>query len=124
MNDRGISHFVQTVDNFPRGGGRHLLFDQIISLENLSISWDEFRRGKENKSDVQQFALNLEDHLFDLHQRLAENRYKHESYSSFYIQDPKLRHIHKASVADRALQHAIDQIIEPLSETTFIFDSY
>ena len=46
------------------------------------------------------------------------------NYKSFYISDPKLRHIHKAEVVDRVLHHAIVKIIEPIFEKSFIFDSY
>jgi len=101
-----------------------MIFDKIISLENLFLAWVEFKKGKENKPDVQKFALNLEDNIFDLHQQLKSNTYYHSNYKSFYISDPKLRHIHKAEVVDRVLHHAIVKIIEPIFEKSFIFDSY
>lgn len=100
------------------------LFEKITSLENLFSAWNEFRLGKESKLDVQEFGLDLEDNIFQLHDDLRNNSYRHSSYKSFYLHDPKLRHIFKARVRDRILHHAIVKIIGPIFEKSFIFDSY
>ena len=55
---------------------------------------------------------------------MANKTYKHSDYYSFYVKDPKLRHIHKACVKDRVLHHAIFRILYPIFDKTFIFDSY
>ena len=80
--------------------------------------------GKENKLDVQQFGIDLEDNIFKLHDDLINNQYVHSSYQSFYIHDPKLRHIFKANIQDRILHHAIVKVIGPIFEKSFNFDSY
>ena len=100
------------------------IYDQIISLENLFSAWREFRRGKKNKPDVQQFEFNLEDNLFELHQELKTKTYQHYHYTPFWIQDPKLRRIHKAGVRDRILHHAVFRVLYPIFNKGFIFDSY
>lgn len=112
--------------NIKFGGvrGKRNLFHEIICLENLFLAWQKFRRGKRNKFDVQEFEYNLEDNIFQLHQKLKNRTYKHSIYKSFYIQDPKLRCIHKACVKDRVLHHAIFRILYFIFDTTFIFDSY
>lgn len=100
------------------------MFDQIISLENLFFAWDEFRRGKAQRRDLMEFEINLEDNIFKLHNNLVNNNYSHSLYFSFFVHDPKRRHIHKASVQDRLLHHAIVRVIEPIFEQGFIFDSW
>ena len=65
-------------------------------MENLLKAWDGFKKGKREKNDVQLFEYNLEDNLFCLYRDLIYKRYCHGQYTDFYIQDPKLRHIHKA----------------------------
>ena len=45
-------------------------------------------------------------------------------HEAFNISDPKPRHIHKASVRDRLLRHAIYRILYPFFDRTFISDSY
>ena len=99
-------------------------FEKIISLENLFLAWKEFKKGKGSKSDVQEFELNLEDNIFQLHSELKNHIYVHSPYTAFYVKDPKLRHIHKACVKDRVLHHAIFRILYPVFDRNFIFDSY
>ena len=45
-------------------------------------------------------------------------------YLAFNISDPKPRNIHKASVRDRLVHHAIYRILYPFFDRTFINDSY
>ena len=106
------------------GGNSSEIFHKIISLENLFLAWKEFKRGKMKKRDVLEFQLNLEDNLFNLHEELKNKTYQHSHYTPFYITDPKLRHIHKATVKDRILHHAVFRILYPIFDKTFIFDSY
>lgn len=100
------------------------MFDKIISLENLFDAWTEFKKEKNNKNDVTEFEINLEDHVFALHEDLKNGIYKHGGYFSFFVHDPKRRHIHKASVRDRLLHHAVHRVIEPTWNKVFIFDSW
>jgi RNA-directed DNA polymerase len=100
------------------------MFEEIISLENLFKAWNEFQKDKAKRSDVLEFEMRLEDNVFQLHKELASGKYKHGNYFSFFIQDPKRRHVHKALVRDRLLHHAIVRKIEPIFERTFIYDSW
>lgn len=102
----------------------HNIFGEIISLENLFLAWQEFKKGKNKKIDVQGFEFNLEDNLFTLYRELKSKTYQHSNYTPFCIQDPKLRRIHKASVRDRVLHHAVFRILYPIFDKSFIFDSY
>lgn len=102
----------------------HTLYEQIISLEHLLQAWEAFKLGKRKKKDVAAFERNLEDNLFSLHEKLQNKTYRHASYTAFNIYDPKFRHIHKATVADRVIHHAIISVIEPIFDKTFIYDSY
>ena len=99
-------------------------FEEIISLENLCLAWQEFVVGKKAKKDVQKFSRHLMDNIVSLHQDLANQFYQHGGYVSFYITDPKPRHIHKASVRDRLLHHALHRILYPFFSRVFISDSY
>lgn len=108
------------------GGGlnSHVLYDEISSPLNLFRAWNEFKQRKIQKQDVAEFSVKLEDSLFKLSSDLRSGRYSHSAYTQFYIFDPKRRHIHKASVIDRLLHHAIFRVLEPTFERKFIFDSY
>ena len=99
-------------------------FEEIISIENLLFAWKEFLRGKRNKKDVQEFQLHLMDNILSLHNDLKNKTYIHGGYYAFNISDPKPRNIHKASVRDRLLHHAIYRILYPYFDKKFIYDSY
>ncbi|HBD24757.1 MAG: hypothetical protein A2566_00350 [Candidatus Zambryskibacteria bacterium RIFOXYD1_FULL_40_13] len=100
------------------------MFEKIISLKNLFDAWTEFRRDKKKKKDIAEFELGLEDNIFKLHEDLVRGRYRHGGYFPFYIHDPKKRHVHKASVRDRLLHHAVIRVIEPMWDSKFIYDSW
>ena len=99
-------------------------YDDIISVPNLLAAWQEFLRGKRNKKDVQEFQYRFFDNILSLHRDLKEKKYTHGGYHAFKISDPKPRDIHKASVRDRLLHHAIYRILYPFFDRTFISDSY
>ena len=81
-------------------------------------------RGKRKRKDVAQFSLNLMDNIIQTHQELKDKTYRHGQYQAFKISDPKQRQIHKASVRDRLVHHAIYRILYPHFDRKFIFDSY
>lgn len=100
------------------------LYSLIISQENLLYSWDRFKKGKRKKQDVALFEYHLEKNLFALHLDLKDKTYLHKPYLGFYISDPKVRHIHKATVRDRVVHHALFKLLNPIFEPTFIEDSF
>ena len=99
-------------------------FEEVVSVENLCEAWQEFIRGKRGKKDVQAFMLHLGDEIVSLHEDLMSGRYPHGNYVHFRINDPKPRDIHKATVRDRLLHHAIHRKLYPFFETLFISDSF
>jgi RNA-directed DNA polymerase len=117
-----------------RGGGGRIYhmgkiklsnnYNYIISVDNLLSAWKEFLCGKKLRKDVQEFERNLMNNILSLHRDLKNKTYKHSSYYAFNISDLKPRNIHKASVRDRLLHHALYRILYPFFDRTFIFDSY
>jgi len=99
-------------------------FENIVSLENLLEAWQEFLLGKNKRKDVQEFRINLMDNILKLHHNLVYHKYEHSGYKAFMVHDPKTRNIHKATVSDRLLHHAIYRQLYPFFDKTFIFDSY
>lgn len=99
-------------------------FEDVISLENLLEAWKEFLKGKRKRKDVQEFGLSLMDNIFQLHNDLANNTYNHGPYQAFRINDPKPRQIHKSTVRDRLLHHAVYRQLYPFFDKTFVADSF
>jgi hypothetical protein len=99
-------------------------YHHIISIENLLEAWQEFINGKKGRKDVQEFQRNLMSNIIALHTELKDKTYVHLPYEAFNISDPKPRNIHKASVRDRLLHHAIYRKLYSFFNRTFISDSY
>ena len=99
-------------------------FENIISVENLLLAWYRFQIDKKNKKDVLEFKIHLMDNIFDLHNSLKNKSYIHGEYQHFTIEDPKHRDIHKATVRDRLVHHAIYRALYNYFDSKFIYDSY
>lgn len=101
-------------------------FDDTISTENLLAAWKEFLVDKRKKSDVQEFQGRLMDNILGLHEELAAGSWRHGAYEAFTISDPKPRQIHKASVRDRLMHHALYRILSQLLVNVYMneFDQY
>lgn len=101
-----------------------LKYEDIITIENLFQAWDEFKKEKRNKKDVQKFERYLEDNLFELYKELKRKTYRHGMYQEFYVTDPKRRHIHKSIVRDRVLHHLLYKYLYEMFNKHFIYDLY
>ncbi|TAF11278.1 MAG: RNA-dependent DNA polymerase [Nostocales cyanobacterium] len=96
----------------------------ITDFNNLLLAAKKAQKGKRFKSDVLQFNYNLEQELFKLQAELKSQTYIPGNYRSFEILEPKPRLISAAPYRDRVVHHALCQIITPIFESTFIYDSY
>ena len=126
---RYVSFDLRITCGNSRGGNIILIgvshdYKSIISIKNLCEAWCEFIRGKKSKKDVAEFSLNLSQNIFRLHEDLRTRDYRHGAYEAFSISDPKPRNIHKATVRDRLLHHAIYRVLYPCLDKKFIYDSY
>ncbi len=101
-----------------------VMYDNIISFQNIHEAWCEFVSGKKKKMDVAEFQLRLSFNLYSLHDDLRLRTYRHGPYEAFAVNDPKPRSIHKAHVRDRLLHHAVYRVLYPYFDRKFIYDSY
>lgn len=99
-------------------------YQDVVSIENLLTAWREFLRGKRKRIDIAQFSLHLTDNIIILHQELLQKTYRHGAYTAFTINDPKPRSIHKATVRDRLVHHALYRLLYLHFDQSFIFDSF
>ena len=99
------------------------LFEQVISFENLIIAWEKARKGKTKKIYVIKFEEELFFNLMALHYELKYGAYTPKPLKEFILRDPKTRRIHKSEFRDRIVHHALVNIIEPIFDKSFIYDS-
>jgi RNA-directed DNA polymerase len=100
------------------------LFARIISWENLLAACFNALRGKRGRETTARFEYQLADRLLELQDELQSQRYEPGPYRSFYIHEPKQRLISAAPFRDRVVHHALCNVIEPVFERRFIYDSY
>ena len=96
------------------------LFDLIITKENFQSAFLKTRKGKRKSMSYLEFkeygALNLEL----LRQEVADRAYTRANFRTFYVYDPKLRLISSLPFRDRIVQHALNNILEPVYEPAFL----
>ncbi len=100
------------------------LYEEICSLKNLTLAWQKARKGKTKQEYVIMFEENIDENLLSLQKELIEQTYKPHPLRSFIIRDPKTRKIHSSIFKDRIVHHAIVNVLEPIFEKIFIYDSY
>jgi hypothetical protein len=100
------------------------LFPQVTAFANLCRAFRHASQGKQDQPDVQRFAYQLEDRLWDIKQDLEAETDTWGGYRSFWIYDPKKRLIKAAPFRDRIIHHALYNVLEPLYERSYIRDSY
>jgi RNA-directed DNA polymerase len=100
------------------------LYPQICSFENLLTAFYRARRHKPKTPEMCAFEFNLEEHLFALQEELQNQTYQPGGYHHFYIFEPKKRKVSAAPFRDRVVHHALCNVIEPIFERRFIYDSY
>ena len=82
------------------------------------------RKNKTSKFYVKLFEENLEENLREIQRELESQTYEPTALKKFIIRDPKTRVIRKSIFKDRIVHHAIVNVLEPIYEKIFIFDSY
>lgn len=100
------------------------LYAKVCSIENLQLAFKKARRGKTRKPYVISFEANLNRELQKLKTELETFSYVPRPLKTFVIRDPKTRVISASDFRDRIIHHALCNILEPIFEKTFIYDSY
>ncbi len=100
------------------------LYPQICKFNNIHLAYIKARRNKRYRPDVLKFTANLEQNLYDVQQKMLDKTYQTGNYRMFYVYEPKKRIIMALPFKDRIVHHAICNIIEPIFDSIFIYDSY
>jgi retron-type reverse transcriptase len=100
------------------------LYSRIHDFENLHLAYRKASLGRRFSSEVLQFHKNLEENLIEIQNELILGTYEPRPYRTFTIFEPKERIIHVAPFRDRIIHHAVMNIIEPIWDRLFIYDTY
>lgn len=99
-------------------------FERLASFENLYEAAQRARKGKRFKDAAARFHQKLAENLVRLRDELLDGTYRPGPYRTFTIYEPTRRFISAAPYRDRVVHHALCEVIEPVFERSFLFDSY
>ena len=100
------------------------LFQKVHSTDNLILAFRKARKGKSKKKYVVNFESSLKNNLRALQYEIKTGIYRPHKLKKFVVRDPKTRTIHASIFRDRIVHHAIINILQPILEKTFIYDSF
>ncbi len=102
----------------------HNLYKELCNLENLYLAFKKARKGKSKKDYVINYEADLENNLRILQEDLTNKIYVPYPLKKFIVRDPKTRTIHSSILKDRIVHHAVINILSPIYEKIFIYDSF
>lgn len=100
------------------------LYEQICTIDNLTLAHKKAKLGKSKQKEVQRFILNEEDNIINLHHILVNKEYKTSKYKIFTINEGKERQIYQLPYKDRVVQWAIINIIGNIFIKSFTNNTY
>ena len=102
------------------------LFDAICDMDNLRLAHQNASRGKAFYKEVKMVNSNPDYYLKQIQESLLNRTFQTSQYDIFErVEGEKLRKIYKLPYyPDRIVQWAILQIIGPIMERHFIYDTY
>jgi retron-type reverse transcriptase len=101
------------------------LYARVYDFENLYQAASMAARGKRYKPAVLRFFhQNMEEHLIEIQNELIWKTYKLGNFYNFEVYEPKRRQISALPFRDRVVQIALCNIIEPIFDSRFIYDTY
>lgn len=100
------------------------LWEELCSPENIEHAWEKARKGKTCRPYVVQFEKDIKKNIRELRIELLLHSYRPQPLQTFILREPKTRKISKSDFRDRIVHHALCNMIEPIFEKIFIYDSY
>jgi RNA-directed DNA polymerase len=92
------------------------------SIEGLWRAWQRFARGKRRTPAFDHFAYHLERNLRVLEFELKARTYRHGTYQTFLMRDPKQRVIAVAPIRDRVVHRLVYDALVDRFDRVFLFD--
>lgn len=101
------------------------LWEKFVDKDNFNIALHDSQLGKKQQKQVIEFNKNPAVNLEKIRQNVIKGKFHTSKYKSMIIYEPKQRVIYKLPYnPDRIVQHAVMNILRPILESMFIFDSY
>ena len=101
------------------------LYPKIISMSNIEFAFDKAIKHKRHRPTLQKYIQNKNACCALVYEILSERKFTTSPYLIREIFEPKQRNIYILPfMPDRIVHHAIMNIIAPIWDNMFIYDSY
>lgn len=105
-------------------GERVTLVEAMAEYGNIQKAYNKARKCKRYRKDVLLFTKDKEENLEQVRNDILGLAYEPSEYHYFKVYEPKERQIMALPFYDRVIQHAINNVLEPIFDERFIFHSY
>lgn len=105
-------------------GVRETLVEAMADYGNIQKAYNKARKCKRYRKDVLIFTNDKEENLERVRNDILGLTYEPSKYHYFKVYEPKERQIMALPFYDRVVQHAINNVLEPIFNKRFIFHSY
>ena len=102
------------------------LYEKIADVDNIIEAWDEIRLGRAEQDSFLRFTADWPSLIYNAHNHLIWHSWRPDPDNnlSFWIREPKLRHITAPPLMDRLVHHAIFRQTLPRFQAYFTRSSY
>lgn len=107
-----------------QSGERVTLVEAMADYANVQKAYNKARKCKRYRKDVLIFTKDKEENLETVRNDILGLSYEPSEYRYFKVYEPKERQIMALPFYDRVVQHAINNVLEPIFNQRFIFHSY
>lgn len=107
-----------------QSGERVTLAEAMADYANVQKAYNKARKCKRYRKDVLLFTKDKEDNLETVRNDILGLSYEPSEYRYFKVYEPKERQIMALPFYDRVVQHAINNVLEPIFNQRFICHSY
>lgn len=105
-------------------GERMALYEAMADDENIQKAYNKARKCKRYRKEVLIFTKDKEENLERVRNDILRLTYEPSEYRYFKVYEPKERQIMALPFYDRVVQHAINNVLEPIFDKRFICHSY
>ena len=99
-------------------------FERVANFRALRAAALRAARGKRKSPSAAAFLADLETECLRLERELQSGSWRPGPYVAFEIREPKPRMVSAAAFRDRVVHHALCEVMAPVFERGFIFDSF
>lgn len=103
---------------------RITLLEAMGDYGNVQKAYNKARKCKRHRKDVLIFTKDKEENLDKVREDIINLAYEPSKYHYFKVYEPKERQIMALPFYDRVVQHAINNVLEPIFDKRFISQSY